>query len=175
MARKKRDEGAAGELTFDMTPMIDVVFQLIIFFMVILSFAKTEVEAKLFLPVAQAAKPPERVEEELFVVNVVNANEKDRYGNWVFKDPRNLSQPDADRPYITRGKQRLTVDELRTSLLEWARLNRFRTDREDVTAAVIIRGDRNVVWEEMFRAMLECRDAGFTKVYLKALTRVPVD
>jgi len=175
MPKRKREQGAAGELAFDMTPMIDVVFQLIIFFMVALSFAKTEVEAKLFLPVAQAAKPPERAEEELFVVNVINVYEKNAKGLWEFPDPRNRSQPDVNRPYVIRGKQRKTVEQLRAALKEKARLSKFRSDKDEVTAAVIIRGDRNVVWEEMFRAMLECRDAGFIKVYLKALTRTPVD
>ncbi len=43
----------------DMTPMIDMTFQLIAFFMVLLNFGEGEVDARIKLPSSQLAKPPE--------------------------------------------------------------------------------------------------------------------
>ena len=42
-----------------MTPMIDMTFQLIAFFMVLINFAQTEANDKVKLPSSQLVKPPE--------------------------------------------------------------------------------------------------------------------
>jgi len=42
----------------DMTPMIDIVFQLITFFMVINNFDQNEADERVSLPRDQLAKPP---------------------------------------------------------------------------------------------------------------------
>lgn len=43
----------------DMTPMIDMTFQLIAFFMVLLNFGEAEQDARIRLPSSQLAKPAE--------------------------------------------------------------------------------------------------------------------
>ncbi len=48
----------SGEVGFNMTPMIDVVFQLIIFFLVSSHLAKQEVHLELPLPTAESGKAP---------------------------------------------------------------------------------------------------------------------
>ncbi len=49
-----------------MTPMIDMTFQLIAFFMVLLNFGESEMDARIRLPNSQLAKPPEaRVEDQI--------------------------------------------------------------------------------------------------------------
>ncbi len=60
-----------GSLGFNMTPMIDVVFQLIIFFLVSSHLAKQEVQMKLPLPTAESGQT--NVEEEVprLTINVL--------------------------------------------------------------------------------------------------------
>ena len=43
----------------DLTPMIDMAFQLIAFFMVLINFAQTESNDRVKLPSSQLVKPPE--------------------------------------------------------------------------------------------------------------------
>ncbi len=43
----------------DMTPMIDMVFQLIAFFMVLINFSESEANERVVLPSSQLVKPPE--------------------------------------------------------------------------------------------------------------------
>ena len=43
----------------DMTPMIDMTFQLIAFFMVLLNFTEVEQDRNINLPLSELAKPPE--------------------------------------------------------------------------------------------------------------------
>lgn len=61
---------AAGELGIDMTPMIDVVFQLIIFFLVSSHLVKQETQVQLPLPVATSGEK-DIAERARVTVNVV--------------------------------------------------------------------------------------------------------
>ncbi|WP_442484889.1 ExbD/TolR family protein [Aeoliella sp. SH292] len=55
IVKKKATKYAKG----DMTPMIDMVFQLIAFFMVLINFSEIEQDQKVRLPESELAKPPE--------------------------------------------------------------------------------------------------------------------
>ena len=54
----------------DMTPMIDMTFQLIAFFMVLINFAQTEANDNVVLPNSQLVKPPEAPIEHAIVLHV---------------------------------------------------------------------------------------------------------
>jgi biopolymer transport protein ExbD len=53
--RKKFEGNAEG----DLTPMIDMTFQLIAFFMVLVNFSEAEQDERVKLPESELAKPPE--------------------------------------------------------------------------------------------------------------------
>jgi biopolymer transport protein ExbD len=55
----------------DMTPMIDMTFQLIIFLMLMVNFTQIDQEAAILLPVSELAKPPEKPLETPITLNVV--------------------------------------------------------------------------------------------------------
>lgn len=57
-------------LRFAITPMIDVVFLLIIFFLVTAHFVKSETQATVELPVAQAANRLEETEANRLVITI---------------------------------------------------------------------------------------------------------
>lgn len=56
MTRKKFDTKVADA---DLTPMIDMVFQLIAFFMVLINFSQSEQNERVLLPESELAKPAE--------------------------------------------------------------------------------------------------------------------
>lgn len=59
----------------DMTPMIDMTFQLIAFFMVLINFAQTESNDRVKLPSSQLVKPPEAPIEFPIVLHVAKDGE----------------------------------------------------------------------------------------------------
>lgn len=161
MARRKPPGISSRPLGFDMTPMIDVVFQLIIFFMVALSFVESQAAAKLTLPVADQAKPPEHFDEDIFVFNVVNLNARKPDGALVF--PTGTPAYKVSGEFVNTGALRRRLDVA-------ADISRRRSgDANVVESAVIVRGDRDAAWIYVMAAMKQCQEAGFTKVYLKAL------
>jgi biopolymer transport protein ExbD len=60
-----------GSLSFNMTPMIDVVFLLIIFFLVSSHLAQQETQLELDLPQASSGTRPQEDETRRVVVNVL--------------------------------------------------------------------------------------------------------
>lgn len=57
--RIKPKKSGAGEAEGDLTPMIDMTFQLIAFFMVLINFSQAEQNERIKLPDSVLAKPPE--------------------------------------------------------------------------------------------------------------------
>lgn len=64
-----RDEDSLGEPEFSMAPLIDVVFQMLIFFMVATTYTQQEKELAIELPSSQTAQAAEVLPEEI-VINV---------------------------------------------------------------------------------------------------------
>ncbi|MDO4630617.1 MAG: biopolymer transporter ExbD [Planctomycetia bacterium] len=74
MARRRRS-GDGPES--DMTPMIDMVFQLLIFFMILINFADADQNARVKLPENDIVKPPEQPVPDAVTLQIA-AQEKKR-------------------------------------------------------------------------------------------------
>ncbi|MBI2192875.1 MAG: biopolymer transporter ExbD [Planctomycetes bacterium] len=75
MALKPKADTDSGIADLNLTPMIDVTFQLLIFFMVCSEMAKQDQIAELHLPKADAAKPDDKPEVNRLVINVLPAGD----------------------------------------------------------------------------------------------------
>ena len=64
--KSKKPDLAEG----DLTPMIDMTFQLIAFFMVLINFAQTEANDRVKLPSSQLVKPPEAPIDHAIILHV---------------------------------------------------------------------------------------------------------
>lgn len=62
-----RDEDTIGEPEFSMAPLIDIVFQLLIFFMLATTYQKSERQLDVELPRAQSGEKASSVPEEIVV------------------------------------------------------------------------------------------------------------
>jgi len=69
--KKKRESTGAGGVSFNMTPMIDIVFNLLIFFILTSQFTQLEIE-QVNLPVSFAAKTKQVSEYRNVVINLVD-------------------------------------------------------------------------------------------------------
>ena len=132
-----------AEMGFNMTPMIDVVFQLIIFFLVSSHLAQQEVQTELDLPTARSGQRPAEDQVRRIVVNVL---------------------PGA------RSEQRFTVSGKPLSTREVARMIGFESGQTEGRMEIRIRTDRNVPYRAVEPVMIACAKAGVWKVTF-AVTR----
>lgn len=145
----------------DMTPMIDIVFQLIAFFMVITNFEQQQADERVTLPRDQLAKPPEVKREDAFTINL--GYDKDIDGEVI----------NPDQPLIFFGDEQITVEQSGPRLKQEAQFYRtIGTPLEDVT--VEIRADQDVPAGLVQELIQKCQEdgIGFQRFALKATQKV---
>ena len=128
----------------DMTPMIDIVFQLIAFFMVITNFEQTQADERVKLPKNELAKPPEVKREHMLTLNV--GFNRDDDGRKLHEEPR----------VLFNGNE-ILIDDMRRSLLTERRFfEAIEVPLEDVT--VQIRADAEVKMGQVQELIQLCQD-----------------
>src|SRR5258706_5762805 len=93
----------AAKIEIDMTPMIDICFQLLTFFVFILSFEGADQDAKIVLPASELAKPPEHKDEIPITLQVMQDGRVlaggDPYANAAAVKPLlNLERQQIEQP-----------------------------------------------------------------------------
>ena len=142
MARIMRSKGG-GDVGFNMTPMIDIIFNLIIFFMLISQFQQLEIE-DVVLPPAEAAKILDYSPYRNIVINIIKGKTSslDSVVKVMGHEMRVLEA-------YTRPDGSQTVGgELTAYLVDAA----SRGDKANLN--VILRADADVPYEDVARVML---------------------
>ena len=118
-------------LAFNMTPLIDITFLLIVFFVMSNRLIRDETAMEALLPRATSGElPPEKDDSDKIVINVANAEE------------------------IYFGAKRVSLDELRERLTR----EKIRAKRE---TTVRIRANRNVPYGTIEPILVLCVQTGF--------------
>ena len=136
----------------NLTPLLDMVFQLITFFMLVLNFKGAESDLTLQLPVLGSAKPVDtQVNESLLVLNIDRLGTLKVYG--VEKDFRRFIAGEAQ--------------------LEKERQKRSKSYNEEdgLPTMVVIRADRATPFKLLYEVMKTCQDNGYRKFALNAMTK----
>jgi len=143
---------AASELPkVDMTPMIDVVFQLMSFFLFVLSFSGAEQNEAIRLPASELAKPPQAPPESPLTLQLTSQ------GNVIFGGQENPPDQDA-------------LQWLRPKLLVERQIIARTPGRSVAEATIIIRADRGAKTGRVQELMQLCQERaiGFQKFKLRA-------
>ncbi len=145
MRYKKADTGI---LEADLTPMIDMTFQLIAFFMLIINFTEAEQDQRIQLPRSELAKPPEQPFEVALTIQLMKDQNTGQeliiYAGEVMP-LGNLSR------VLTREREFLK-----------------RTKRTPSDATIIIRADGRAKTGVVQRIIETCQEAGFEQFALRA-------
>ncbi|MCA9041426.1 MAG: biopolymer transporter ExbD [Planctomycetaceae bacterium] len=138
----------------DMTPMIDIVFQLIAFFMVINNFEQSQVDERVKLPRDQLARPREDVAEDNVVLNIGYIRDKE--GNIT------------SQPLVFYLGEQTPLLEFGPVIQREARVLQ-RLDQKIGETTVEIRADGEVDTGQIQEVIRMAQDAGFLKFTLKAM------
>lgn len=109
-----------GIVEGDLTPMIDMTFLLIAFFMLVINFSEAEQDQRVTLPESQLAIPPEQPYEDELTIHLT-----------------------AGGRYAFGGRDLASIDELRSALLLEKQLIERREDKQLADVTVIIRADQD--------------------------------
>ena len=127
----------------DLTPMIDMTFQLIAFFMVLINFTEAEQDQRVKLPESELAKPPETPMTDVFTVQLTKKSEA------IFR------------------AQTVELPSIKEMLIRERQLLELR-DESASDYTIIVRAHERVPTGKVQELIGLCQDAGFEKFVLRA-------
>jgi biopolymer transport protein ExbD len=138
----------------NLVPLLDLVLQLVMFFMICAQFAVMEqTDQSIRLPNAQQAKP---IPDDGLGPDVMYLGVTDRGEVKVSGRPRPLTT-DAEITVFLRD------------VSEAAKEAAARRGEKDVKTLVVLRADKDATFEQIYRVMRRCQEAGLRKLQLRAI------
>jgi len=134
----------------NLVPLLDLVLQMLMFFIITVNFVSNQVNESIKLPVAQMAQP---MKKDITDVLYLNVNEKGQI------EVVGREQPLSDFGQIKNF--------LRTEY----RNREILAGPGKVNTSVIIRADRNSEYRLVYQILRQCKEQGFRKMQLRAMTK----
>ncbi len=139
-----RPRGSSPRVEADLTPMIDMTFQLIAFFMLVINFSEVEQDQRVQLPASELAKPPAAPYEQPFTIHLTRSEH-----------------------YIFAGSELTELAQLRSALLREAQIIKRHTSKQLADVTIIIRGDKNAPTGQVQEIIQICQALEFEKFALR--------
>jgi len=134
----------------NLTPLLDVVLQLVMFFMLCANFVMESVNESIKLPEAIAAKALDKDVRDYLVLNV-DGKGAISVTNEVFETPAKM------RGFL---KNQFDLDKARTKPAEW--------EKGKGRSVIILRADQKCNFKQVNDVMDVCRAAGYYNLQLRA-------
>jgi biopolymer transport protein ExbD len=145
---KERKKRPLKDAKMDMTPMIDIVFMLIIFFIIVSELSKAELE-QVTLPFAEKAQKDEQDNPNRLIINVTGGD---------------------DSGTLIVNKRVYSPPELAELISRAAQTNPTGADGLP-SLKIKIRGDRDVEWKHIQNVMMACMRASVWQLSFGATPR----
>lgn len=136
----------------NLTPLLDIVFQLITFFMLLINFSQANYDQNVRLPVAGSAMPVEDSADDRFVMNI------DTQGRLLYNGQA-LDTGAAVK--VINQQARLARLNLRAA---------GKPSTSGLPTTVIIRADKSTPFRKLNSLVTACQKSGFSKFGLKAMS-----
>ena len=133
-----------GIVEGDLTPMIDMTFLLIAFFMLVINFSDVEQDQRIKLPASELARPPVVPYEQPLTIHLLDS------GTFVFG-----------------GSEMPSLDALRSALLRETQIIERHTTKKLGDVTVVIRADGEAKTGMVQEIIQSCQDLQFERFALR--------
>ncbi len=144
MAKERRIRSRAGFAEGDMTPMIDMTFQLIAFFMVLINFTEADQNERVRLPISQLAKPPDAPMEDAITLQLTKEGT------------------------ILLGGDEYSLERLQQPLRRERQVIENTPGKSVAAATIVIRADMRAKAGRVQEVIKVCQETGFERFALRA-------
>ena len=136
----------------NLTPILDMVFQLITFFMLVINFKSASLDLSLRLPIVGSARPVDtKGMEDLLILNITQEGKLIVYGI-----PKDIDSYIAGEAQATRWAFRPKLD---------------LQPGDELPSMVVIRADEATPFKLLNRVIKACQDNGYRRFALMALNK----
>ena len=137
----------------NLTPLLDVVLQLVMFFMLVAHFVTESVNEQIKLPEAIATKALDKNVRDFYILNI-DSKGAITVGQEVFETPAKLTG------FL---RNQMDLDKARTKPAEWEK-GRGRS-------VIILRADQRCNFKQVNDVMEVCRKAQYFNLQLRAVSK----
>jgi biopolymer transport protein ExbD len=136
----------------NLTPILDMVFQLITFFMLVINFKSASLDLSLRLPIVGSARPVDtKGMEDLLILNITQEGKLIVYGI-----PKEIDGYIAGEAQATRWAFRPKLD---------------LQPGDELPSMVVIRADEATPFKLLNRVIKACQDNGYRRFALMAINK----
>lgn len=153
MSHGPSTEGSKAEP--NLTPLLDVVLQLLMFFMMCVNFVNEQVDKNIVLPDAQSARPMEKGEITVLFLNM------DSKGA--------LTAPGGQDTVMTSLSDINYY--LKKQFADAERADKLNGGTGVVNTTIVIRADRNANYSHVYQLLQTSKQAGYRKWQFRAITK----
>jgi biopolymer transport protein ExbD len=161
----------------NLTPLLDVVLQLLMFFMMCVNFTQEQATQDVKLPSAEAAKPLDASETDVLYINLkpyIRAEHADKPPDEQEALQRNF-KADGDPMVMVVGKNpmppiyaRAWLKQMYADKLSEAKTRDPKNPAPQVKTMIILRASENMTCDQVYQIMDMCKVAGFRELRLRA-------
>ena len=135
----------------NLTPMLDMVFQLVTFFMLVVNFKTASLDTSLQLPVIGSALPIESGERDVLVLNVMRDGKLRMYGEIRDVESCIAREARTAKQNVSEGSAKLGAN-------------------GELPTTVIIRADRTTPYHCIHQVIQACQAHGFRNFQYRAVS-----
>jgi biopolymer transport protein ExbD len=146
--------GSTEKCEPNLTPLLDLVLQLVMFFMLVANFAMEDTKAEIQLPQAIAAKTLDKGEGDPIFLNV---NEQGKVLLTTFQRVEGGGETLDNALQVQNYMQLRANEDMRKS------------GKKEVQSTLILRVDKRASFDKVYAIMKACRMAGYQKVQLRVV------
>jgi biopolymer transport protein ExbD len=162
--------GAANnEADPNLTPLLDLVLQLLMFFIICVNFVTEQVSGDIKLPESTSAQPIDKADPAALFLNQKSLRSRE------FLDRLRPDQLERFRSQesvvLVPGKEPMTVLEARAWLKQQYEDAQKVAEGGQVKTIIHFRADADLELNELFKLMNACKVAGYKRLKLRAIKR----
>jgi biopolymer transport protein ExbD len=139
----------------NLTPILDMVFQLITFFMLVINFKTASMDTTLNLPVIGSAQPADASGQGKVIVLNVDANGKLR----VYGQLKDAEQYISDEARVLYYLTKTDEPDMKFG--------------DELPATIVLRADKNIPFHLLNQVVRTCQLNGFRKFHYRAMNKAP--
>jgi biopolymer transport protein ExbD len=161
--------GGDSEAEPDLVPLLDLVLQLLMFFIINVNFVTEQVNPDIKLPTSESARPIDKADTGALFLNQKSMKAKEFVNKLSPADQERLRNQDS--VVLIPGLEPKTLLETRSWLKDkYDDALKLSPDGE-VKTAIVFRPDADLELDQLFKLMNYCKAAGFKKLKVRAVVR----
>jgi biopolymer transport protein ExbD len=155
----------------NLTPLLDVVLQLLMFFMMCVNFVTEQVNEDVKLPGSQSAKPMMKDGVDALVINLQPYHAEEQARSAKFKPIELAKFHEGEAMASALLKPPFKMTEL-TSFLKQYYQDAGRISKDGkVRTVIILRAHRDSQYDDVYRVLQMCKTIGYHDLHLRAISK----